>query len=94
MVSGQKALNVGDVINTPWEEDAPFLSADGNTLYFSSSGHSSMGGFDIFYSTLGEDGEWSAPVNIGYPVNTVDDDVFSCQQLTGNCLLLFKKRRR
>lgn len=71
-----KALNVGDVINTPWEEDAPFLSADGNTLYFSSSGHSSMGGFDIFYSTLGEDGEWSAPVNIGYPVNTVDDDVF------------------
>ena len=71
-----KALNVGDVINTEWEEDSPVLSADGNTLYFASSGHSSMGGFDIFYSTLGDDGEWSAPVNIGYPVNTVDDDVF------------------
>jgi len=35
-----------------------------------------MGGFDIFYSNLGEDGEWSAPINMGYPLNTVDDDVF------------------
>lgn len=71
-----KALNVGEKINTQWEEDSPFLSPDGRTLYFSSQGHNSMGGFDIFYSTQGEDGEWSEPVNIGYPVNTVDDDVF------------------
>jgi tetratricopeptide (TPR) repeat protein len=78
-----KALNVGDVLNTPYEEDAPFLSADGRTLYFSSSGHSSMGGFDIFYSTLSDDGEWTKPVNIGYPVNTVDDDVFFAPTATG-----------
>ena len=71
-----KALNLGDVINTEYEEDAPFISADGKTLYFSSTGHNSMGGFDIMYSTISDDGEWTAPVNIGYPVNTVDDDVF------------------
>ena len=71
-----KSLNIGEKINTEWEEDSPFLSPDGKTLYFSSQGHNSMGGFDIFYSTLGEDGEWSTPENIGYPVNTVDDDIF------------------
>ena len=71
-----KSLNVGETINTEWEEDSPFLSADGKTLYFSSQGHNSMGGFDIFYSTLGDDAKWSDPVNIGYPLNTVEDDVF------------------
>lgn len=71
-----KALNIGPNINTEYEEDAVFLSADGKTLYFASTGHKTMGGFDIFYSTLGSDNEWSDPVNIGYPVNTVDDDIF------------------
>ncbi|MDZ4750408.1 MAG: hypothetical protein SGI87_02250 [Flavobacteriales bacterium] len=71
-----KALNLGPTINTPYEEDSPFLTADGRTLYFASMGHSSMGGFDIFYSTLGEDGEWSKPIHMGYPLNTVDDDAF------------------
>ncbi|MFM7815063.1 MAG: hypothetical protein ACKO66_11150 [Flavobacteriales bacterium] len=71
-----RALNIGNQVNTPYEEDAPFLSADGKTLYFSSNGHTTMGGFDIFYSRLGEDGLWGLPVNMGYPLNTVDDDVF------------------
>lgn len=71
-----KALNVGPTLNTPFDEDAVFLSADGKTMYFSSNGHTSMGDFDIFYSMLGEDGEWSKPINIGYPVNTTDADVF------------------
>jgi hypothetical protein len=71
-----RALNIGNQINTPFEEDAPFLSADGKTLYFSSNGHTTMGGFDIFYSRLGDDGLWGLPVNMGYPLNTVDDDVF------------------
>lgn len=71
-----KALNIGPNINTEYEEDAVFLSVDGKTLYFASTGHKTMGGFDIFYSTIGTDGEWSEPVNIGYPLNTVDDDVF------------------
>ncbi len=71
-----KALNLGDVINTEWDEEAPFVHPDGKTLYFSSKGHNSIGGYDIFYSTLHEDGTWSTPQNIGYPVNTTDDDIF------------------
>jgi len=71
-----KALNVGPALNTPYDEDAVFLSADGKTLYFSSNGHTSMGDFDIFFSSLGDDGEWSKPENIGYPLNTTDADVF------------------
>lgn len=71
-----KSLNIGPPINTEYDEDAPFLTPDGKTLYFASKGHNSMGGFDIFYSTMGEDGEWSSPINMGYPLNTVDDDVF------------------
>lgn len=78
-----KALNIGPTINTEYEEDSPFLSADGKTLYFASNGHDSMGGFDIFYSTRGEDGEWSKPASIGYPVNTVDDDVFFVPTASG-----------
>jgi len=71
-----KALSVGPAVNTPYEEDSPFISPDGRTLYFASTGHKSMGGFDVFYSNMGEDGEWSEPVNMGYPLNTVDDDLF------------------
>ncbi len=68
--------NLGPVINTQFNEETPFLSKDGNTLYFSSQGHNSMGGFDIFYSERKADGSWSKPVNLGYPLNTTDDDLF------------------
>ncbi|MES2513540.1 MAG: OmpA family protein [Bacteroidota bacterium] len=72
-----KAVNMGPLINTEYDEDAPFIHPDGVTLYFSSNGHNTMGGFDIFYSALSEDGsKWLAPVNVGYPVNSPDDDVF------------------
>jgi Tol biopolymer transport system component len=71
-----RALNIGTQVNTIYDEDAPFLTADGKTLYFASRGHNTMGGFDIFSSKLGQDGEWSAPVTLGYPINTVDDDIF------------------
>ncbi len=74
--SWSKAQNLGENINTPYGEDAVFISPDNRTLYFSSEGHNSMGGFDIFYSTLDEEGNWSKAQNIGYPINTVDDDVF------------------
>lgn len=68
--------NLGININTSFDEDGPFIHPDGKTLYFSSKGHSTMGGYDIFYSVRDDKGEWSKPVNIGYPVNTTDDDVF------------------
>lgn len=68
--------NLGPTINTAYDEDAPFIHADGLTLYFSSNGMETMGGFDIFESTLGENGFWSIPKNLGYPLNTVKDDIY------------------
>ncbi len=71
-----EAVNLGTKINTEYDEESPFILPDGVTLYFSSRGHESMGGFDIFTSTLSDDGLWSNPENLGYPINTTDDDVF------------------
>jgi outer membrane protein OmpA-like peptidoglycan-associated protein/tetratricopeptide (TPR) repeat protein len=70
-----KAVNLGPTINTPDHEDAPFIHADGVTLYFSSDGHPTMGSNDIFKSEL-VDGKWTQPVNLGYPVNSIDYDGF------------------
>ncbi len=66
--------NLGNVVNTPYNEETPFISADGATLTFSSEGHGSMGGYDIFLSKLSS-GQWSNPINIGYPVSTTDDNL-------------------
>ena len=71
-----KSENMGDILNTPYDEDAPFLSPDGKFIYFASKGHNTMGGFDLFVSKKDKDGNWGAPENMGYPLNTVDDDVF------------------
>lgn len=70
------AVNLGPNINTRFNENSPFITVDGNTLFFSSEGHNSMGGYDIFFSTRQSDGTWSKPVNLGYPINTTDDDIF------------------
>ena len=68
-------FRMGNEINTPYNEDFPYLSTDGKTLYFSSEGHNSMGGFDLFKSVWNqEDNTWSKAENLGYPVNTTDDD--------------------
>ncbi len=69
--------NLGTTINTRFDEEAVYMHPDGKTLYFSSKGHNSMGGFDIFSSVYdAEADKWSEPKNIGYPVNTTEDDVF------------------
>lgn len=70
------AVNLGPEINTVYNEETPFLANNDRTLFFSSRGHYNIGGYDIFRSDLGPDGRWSTPVNIGYPVNTTDDDLF------------------
>ena len=62
-------------INSAEDEDAPFLSADGKTLYFSSKGHGSSGGYD-FYMSKYKDGEWGTPENMGYPMNSAGDDIY------------------
>lgn len=68
--------NAGPEINTPYDEDFPNISPDGKILYFSSKGHTSMGGHDIFKSNYDETtGVFSSPKNLGYPINTTDDDM-------------------
>ncbi|WMN12581.1 OmpA family protein [Marivirga salinae] len=69
--------NLGRVINTEGDEDGPFIQYDGKTLYFSSTAHNGMGGFDIFKSEYDSaSNEWSNPENLGYPLNTPDDDIY------------------
>lgn len=70
------ARNLGPIVNTAYDEDGVFIHPDQVTLFFSSQGHKSMGGFDIFYTSATGDGKWSEPINIGYPINTTDDDIF------------------
>ncbi len=74
--SWSKAYNLGAPINSEFDEDSPFLGADNNTMYFSSNGPNSMGGFDIFVSQMDESEQWSQPENLGYPLNSYDDDIF------------------
>lgn len=78
-----RAENLGSAINTSADEDGVFISKDGQTLYFSSRGHTGMGGFDIYQSTYDSvSGTWGEPVNLGYPINSVDDDIYFA--LSGN----------
>ncbi len=67
------AVNLGPTINTPYNEDAPFIHPDGITLFFSSEGHQSIGGYDIMY-TIKQENNWLAPMSMGIPLNTTEDD--------------------
>ncbi len=71
-----KPVRLPDNINTPYDEDGLFMFADGKTLYFSSKGHNSMGGFDIFKTTIINDSTYTDPVNLGYPLNSAADDIY------------------
>lgn len=72
-----KVMNLGPKINTPFNEDAPFIYSNGSSLYFSSEAHGSMGGYDMFYIKYDSTkSDWQEPVNLGYPINTTDDDRF------------------
>ncbi len=69
--------NLGPNVNTEFDEDAPHIHRDDKTLFFSSRGHESMGGFDIFSSIHDEtNNTWSTAKNIGYPINTADEDIY------------------
>ncbi len=67
------AVNLGPSINTPYNEDAPFIHPDGITLFFSSEGHKSIGGYDIMYS-IKKENNWIEPLSMGIPLNTTEDD--------------------
>ncbi|MGQ0827598.1 MAG: OmpA family protein [Bacteroidota bacterium] len=83
--NGQWSLptNLGPSINTPYDEESPFIHPDGVTFFFSSKGHKNMGGFDIFKSTKNDEGVWSEPENLRAPINTPDDDIFYVQSVDG-----------
>ncbi len=70
-------VNLGDVINTPFCENTPYLHPDGRTLYFASNGHPGFGGLDVYYAKRLSDSswtEWSTPVNLGKAINTIEDE--------------------
>lgn len=75
--------NLGPKINTPYDEDAPFLAIDNKTMYFSHNGPNSMGGFDIFMTTKDENDQWSDPVNLGAPINSTSDDIYYTTTVDG-----------
>lgn len=71
-----KPQTLGYPVNTEYDEDFPFLHPNGKVLYFCSKGHNSMGGYDIFKTTLNEEtNTWNKPVNLDFPINTPDDDI-------------------
>ncbi|MDX5320636.1 MAG: OmpA family protein [Bacteroidota bacterium] len=67
-------INLGPTINTPGNEQTPFIHPDNQTLYFSSNGRPGMGGFDFYYSRTNDSGNWQEPMNLGYPINTSGDE--------------------
>lgn len=68
------AVKISSLVNTPMKEESVFIHPDNQTLYFSSEGHPGMGGLDIFMSRRQPNGEWGTPVNLGFPINSADDD--------------------
>ncbi len=77
-------FNLGPTINTEYNEDAPFIHPLNNILFFSSEGHTNMGGYDIFKSYFDDEGKFTEPENLGYPINTSDDDLFFVLNVSGN----------
>jgi hypothetical protein len=69
------AVNLGASINTKYDDDSPYIISNDLTLFFSSKGHQSIGGFDIHF-TMRKDNSWTSPQNLGFPVNTTDDDIY------------------
>jgi len=72
-----RSKNLGPMINTEYDDDGPFIDYDGKTLYFSSRGRKGMGGHDIFRSEYDSaNNDWMEPENLGFPINTPDDDIY------------------
>jgi outer membrane protein OmpA-like peptidoglycan-associated protein len=77
-------VNLGDSINTPGDEMSPFIHYDNNTLYFAGDRHVGLGGFDIYRSKRIQDETWSKPENLGYPINTHNDEIGLIVNTMGN----------
>lgn len=75
--------NLGDNVNSQFDEEGPFIHPDGETMYYSSKGHLSYGGFDIFTSKMRWDSTWTVSTNLGFPINTDRHDVYFTPTLNG-----------
>ncbi len=87
-----KPVNAGPKINTYEEEMAPFIHPDGKTMYFSSKGHTGMGGFDLFISRMDSTGGWTTPENLGYPINTSFNEINIVVATNGKAAYLSSKQ--
>lgn len=76
-------INLGKEINSPLDEDAPFISYDGKVFYFSSQGHSSIGGYDLFSCDILENGSFGPLKNLGFPINSISDDIYLTTSIDG-----------
>ncbi|MDP4200771.1 MAG: OmpA family protein [Bacteroidota bacterium] len=85
--------NLGEPVNTRFNECSPFISADGRTLYFSSNGHPGFGNMDLFMSRRLDDGTWSVPVNLGEPINSYGDDEFLTIPASGDKIIYSSQRK-
>ena len=81
--SWSKPTNMGASINSQYDEICPFLHADGMTFFYSSNGENSIGGYDVFYNQKGTDKTWSNSVNLGTPINTVNDEIYFSTSIDG-----------
>lgn len=81
--SWSQPKNLGPNVNTEHDEDSPFIAIDNKTLYFSSNGENSMGGFDVFMTKKDNQGIWQEPINVGYPLNTPGDDIYYTTTMDG-----------
>jgi outer membrane protein OmpA-like peptidoglycan-associated protein/tetratricopeptide (TPR) repeat protein len=85
-------INCGPNVNTDKDESSPFIHADKKTLYFSSDGHPGMGGHDLFVSHLDTNGIWGTPINLGYPINTKDNEMRLAVSVLGNTAIISSDR--
>jgi hypothetical protein len=85
------AINLGPNINTPFNEDMPFFTNNNKTLIFCSQGHDTMGGYDLFRSDKANE-NWGKPLNMGYPLNTPDDDIYFMPCDNGKSGYVFKEK--
>lgn len=89
-----KGLTISHDINTKYHEGSIYMHPDGKTMYFSSQGHNSMGGYDIFVSHWGDNGRWSDPENMGYPINTPFDEVYFVMSGSGKYAYVTSNREQ
>ncbi len=80
------------VVNTKFQEGSVYIHPDGKTMYFSSKGHNTLGGYDIFVSYVDDLGHWGKPINLGYPINTPYDDLFYSATASGRYAFIASNR--